>query len=176
MGFLAVAWTFLKAIPWQIYAGAVILASVWFYGERQHHAGYAEASAKYEAQIAAERAKYDDEIASLRAKQQAVITKTVIQYRDRVQVVKEKGDEIIKEIPVLVPLGSPLLAGGVRVAHDAAASGVMPDDPQGAAAAASPVKTAALVATVAENYTACRESSERLIALQQIVSSLAESK
>ena len=176
MGFLAVAWTFLKAIPWQIYAGAILIAGFYGYGVKQHHAGYAEATAKYEAQIAAERAKYDAEITSLRAKQQAVITKTVIQYRDRVQVVKEKGDEIIKEIPVLVPLDSPLLAGGVRVAHDAAASGVMPDDPQGAAAAASPVETAALVATVAENFTACRESSERLIALQQIVSSLAETK
>jgi hypothetical protein len=174
MGFLAVSWAFLKAIPWPIYAAVVIVASVWFYGERQHKAGYAEATAKYEAQIAAERAKYEDELTTLRAKQQEVITKTVIQYRDRVKVVKEKGDAIIQQVTTLVPLGSPLLAGGVRVAHDAAASGVMPGDPAGVAAAAAPVETSALVATVAENYEGCLATREQLIALQQIVSDLAK--
>ncbi len=112
------------------------------------------------------------EVTSIKAKQQEVITKVVTVYRDRIQIVKEKGDEIIKELPVLIPLGSPLLSGGVRVIHDAAALGNLPDDPEGAASAASPVETATLLSTVTENYRTCSVNAEQLIALQTIVKSL----
>ncbi|WP_176038886.1 hypothetical protein [Burkholderia multivorans] len=95
--------------------------------------------------------------------------KIVTQYVDRVRVVREKGDTIIKEVPVyvdreadracLVPLGF------VRV-HDAAAANVPVGDPGSADAAAAGVALSAVAATVADNYTTCHENAEQLIALQ----------
>lgn len=165
-------WAFAKLIPWQLYALAVLVFAFYGYGLYEHHQGVTETEAKYEAQIAKEKVSYAKQVAAIQAKQQEVITKTVIEYRDRIKVVKEKGDAIVKEIPVLVPLDSPLLSGGVRVAHDSAARGDLPDDPLGAAAAANPVTTTTLMATVAENYASCRADQERLRSLQTLVSSL----
>ncbi|MBU9512566.1 hypothetical protein [Burkholderia multivorans] len=95
--------------------------------------------------------------------------KIVTQYVDRVRVVREKGDTIIKEVPVyvdreadracVVPLGF------VRV-HDAAAANVPVGDPGSTDAAAAGVALSAVAATVADNYTTCHENAEQLIALQ----------
>ncbi|PRG19633.1 hypothetical protein [Burkholderia multivorans] len=95
--------------------------------------------------------------------------KIVTQYVDRVRVVREKGDTIVKEVPVyvdreadracVVPLGF------VRV-HDAAAANVPVGDPGSTDAAAAGVALSAVAATVADNYTTCHENAEQLIALQ----------
>ncbi|KVQ82165.1 hypothetical protein WK07_11825 [Burkholderia multivorans] len=95
--------------------------------------------------------------------------KIVTQYVDRVRVVREKGDTIIKEVPVyvdreadracVVPLGF------VRV-HDAAAANVPVGDPGSTDVAAAGVALSAVAATVADNYTTCHENAEQLIALQ----------
>nr|WP_217442977.1 hypothetical protein [Burkholderia diffusa] len=95
--------------------------------------------------------------------------KVVTQYVDRVQVVREKGDTIIKEVPIyvdreadracVVPLGF------VRV-HDGAAANVPVGGPGNADAAPSGVALSAVAATVAGNYTTCHENAEQLIALQ----------
>ncbi|WP_261530583.1 hypothetical protein [Burkholderia multivorans] len=95
--------------------------------------------------------------------------KIVTQYVDRVRVVREKGDTIIKEVPVyvdreadracVVPLGF------VRV-HDAAAANVPLGHPGSTDAAAAGVALSAVAATVADNYTTCHENAEQLIALQ----------
>ncbi|KGC05699.1 hypothetical protein [Burkholderia multivorans] len=95
--------------------------------------------------------------------------KIVTQYVDRVRVVREKGDTIIKEVPVyvdreadracVVPLGF------VRV-HDAAAANVPVGHPGSTDAAAAGVALSAVAATVADNYTTCHENAEQLIALQ----------
>lgn len=172
--FLKSAWGVLKLIPWQVYAVIAAGIAIYGYGLNEHHLGYKEAKAEDAKVAEAVKAKYDIEVAAIKAKQQEVITHEVIVYRDRVKIVKEKGDEIIKEVQVLVPLNSPLLAGGVRVAHDAAALGNLPDDPEGAARTAAPIETAALLTTVAENYQSCSAEREKLIALQTIVSKLGE--
>jgi hypothetical protein len=165
-------WGFLKLIPWQVWAILALGIALLSFGKYEHHKGYSQAAAEYEAKILAEREAYAEEVRELQAKQQQVITKTVIEYRDRIKVVKEKSDEVIRYVDRLVPMDSPLLAGGVRVLHDAAASGVLPDDPEGAARAAAPVEAPALLATVAENYTACHANAEQLVALQTIVKEL----
>lgn len=174
IAFARTVWGFMKLIPWQIYALVGLVFAFYGYGLYEHHQGAKDTAAKYDKQIAAERAAYEKEVAELRAKQQTAITQTVIEYRDRVKVIKEKGDEIVKKEFVYVPLDSPLLASGVRVFHDSAASGVMPDDPIRAIAASDPVETSALMETVAENYTACRTDQERLASLQKLVSYLGE--
>lgn len=111
-------------------------------------------------------AKREAELVALKAKQAAVTTRLVTEYKDRVRVVKEKGDEIVKEVMVYVPVAD-VLPSGWRVFHDAAASGVMPESPERAIAAAAPVEAVAAASTVAENYQACRATREQLIALQK---------
>lgn len=95
--------------------------------------------------------------------------KVVTQYVDRVQVVREKGDTIIKEVPVYVDREADracvVPVGFVRV-HDAAAANMPVGDPGRADAPASGVALSAVAATVAGNYTTCHENAEQLIALQ----------
>jgi hypothetical protein len=134
--------------------------------------GFAEANDQCTAREAAAKEKFDRQVKKIQEEQQQVITRTVIEYRDRVQIVKEKGDEIVKEVPVLVPRTVGVLPGGMRVIHDAAASGDLPSDPQRAADAAAPVDATTLAATVAANYETCRANAEELIALQSLVVSL----
>lgn len=95
--------------------------------------------------------------------------KVVTQYVDRVQVVREKGDTIIKEVPIYVDREADractVPVGFVRV-HDSAAANVPVGDPRDTDAAPSGVALSAVAATVAGNYTTCHETAEQLIALQ----------
>ncbi|WP_205169168.1 hypothetical protein [Burkholderia sp. LMG 13014] len=95
--------------------------------------------------------------------------KVVTQYVDRVQVVRENGDTIIKEVPVYVDREADractIPVGFVRV-HDSAAANVPVGDPGTADAATSGIALSAVAATVAGNYTSCHENAEQLIALQ----------
>ncbi|UEP28267.1 hypothetical protein [Burkholderia sp. B21-007] len=95
--------------------------------------------------------------------------KVVTQYVDRVQVVREKGDAIIKEVPVYVDREADractVPVGFVRV-HDGAAANMPVGDPRGADAAPSGIALSAVAATVTGNYTTCHENAEQLTALQ----------
>lgn len=151
-------------------AGFALLIVLHFWDVREKvSAAESRCDARWEKKLADAKVVYDKALADLKTKQQEVVTRTVIQYRDRTKVVKEEGDAVVQIIPALVT-GS--LPGGVRVAHDAAASGHVPDNPGGTAAAADPVEAAALLTTVAENYQSCRADAERLIALQALVTNL----
>ncbi|WP_175977960.1 hypothetical protein [Burkholderia sp. BCC1047] len=103
--------------------------------------------------------------------------KIITQYVDRVQVVREKGDTIIKEVPVYVDREADractVPVGFVRV-HDGAIANVPVGDPGNADAAPSGVALSAVAATVAGNYTTCHENAEQLIALQARVRDLDE--
>lgn len=106
-------------------------------------------------------------VAGVRVRQAQATVKVVTKYVDRVQVVREKGADIVREVPVYVPLDAPDLPGGFRLLHDAAARG----EPAGPAGGldARPVAAQAVARTVAENYTACRLNAEQLTALQEWV-------
>lgn len=99
--------------------------------------------------------------------------RVVTEYVDRVKVVEKVGQTIVKEIPVYVSAEADracaVPAGFVRV-HDAAATGVPPPGPAGAAdAAPAGIALSAVAGTVADNYTSCRATREQLISLQQYV-------
>lgn len=102
--------------------------------------------------------------------------KVITEYVDRVQVVRERGATIIKEVPVYVTAQAdascPVTAGFVRV-HDAAAEGASldgaPTDPD---APAPGVALSTVADTVVSNYTACHANAEQLIALQAYVREL----
>lgn len=102
-------------------------------------------------------------------KQERETEKVRIAYRDRVKVVREKGEEVIREVEKLVPVDGCQLDGGFRVLHDAAARGELPDTATGADGPPAPVEQAAAARTVAGNYGACHENTEQLTALQDWV-------
>ena len=78
--------------------------------------------------------------AAIRERQAQATVKVVTQYVDRVRVVREKGDTIIKEVPVYVPVQADAACtinrGFVRM-HDAAAAGDLPEPARDADAAAA---------------------------------------
>lgn len=109
------------------------------------------------------------QIAAIRERQAQATVKVVTQYVDRVHVVREKGDTIIKEVPVYVPVQADAACtinrGFVRL-HDAAAASELPEPARDAYAAAAGLALSAVAGTVAANYQTCHENAEQLIALQ----------
>lgn len=107
--------------------------------------------------------------AATRERQAQAAVKVVTQYVDRVRVVREKGDTIIKEVPVYVPVQADAACtinrGFVRL-HDAAAAGSMPEPARDSDAAPSGIALSTVAATVASNYQTCHENAEQLRALQ----------
>ena len=104
-----------------------------------------------------------------RERQAQATVKVVTEYVDRVRIVREKGDTIIKEVPVYVPVQADAACyinrGFVRL-HDAAAAGDLPEPAGDADAAAAGVALSAVAGTVATNYQTCHENAEQLRVLQ----------
>jgi hypothetical protein len=113
---------------------------------------------------------------AVREEQAQATVKVVTQYVDRIRVVREKGDTIIKEVPVYVPVQADAACtinrGFVRL-HDAAAVGALPEPAQDTDAAAAGIALSAVAGTVATNYQTCHETAEQLKALQTWVGEMA---
>jgi hypothetical protein len=96
--------------------------------------------------------------------QQAEATVQVVtQYVDRIQVVREKGDTLIQEVPVYVPVQADAACTvhrGFVSLHDAAAAGELPTAPIDADAPAEGLSLSAVAATVVTNYQTCHENAE----------------
>lgn len=130
------------------------------YGNARYAAGQANVQGKWDQAVA----RGQKELARLRAEAGKVTVRTEVQYIDRIKVIREKGDAIVREVPVFVPAG-PVLPGGFRLLHDAAAANGPVPDPAGIATAA-PVPAQTAAATVAGNYGTCHETAQRLTSLQ----------
>ena len=117
------------------------------------------------------------QVAAVRERQAQATVKVVTQYVDRVRVVREKGETIIKEVPVYVPVQADAACtinrGFVRL-HDAAAQGVVPEPAGDSDAAAAGIALSAVAGTVADNYQRCHENAEQLKALQAWVAAMHE--
>ena len=113
------------------------------------------------------------QVAVARERQAQATVKVVTQYVDRVRVVREKGETIIREVPVYVPVQADAACtinrGFVRL-HDAAAAGELPEPARDADATAADIALSAVAGTVAANYQTCHENAEQLRALQAWVS------
>lgn len=158
----------IRELPWKL-LGLIALVAVSVIGGCQY--GGSRVTAAWDAEREAARLAEAQTVAA----QSEVTTQVVTQYVDRVQVVKERGKEIIKEVPVYVSSAVTCdLPGGFRVLHDAAAEGELPDPARVADAPATSVETAA--ATVIENYATCHELAEQLKALQSWVSQQEEAQ
>lgn len=162
----------LKLVPTSVWvgiaAGLALIAAIWWVDDNGFDRGAASVQVKWDA----DKNRMAALLAREKARQSQVVEKVVVEYRDRIKVVKEKGDEIVKAVPYFVRSECELPAGW-RVLHDAAAAGSFPDDPERAIAAAKPVESVAAAETVAANYASCRADQARLAALQQLVKGLA---
>ena len=133
--------------------------------------GYGKGSASRNAEIASYQAaikvseKLADEADERAAKASA---KVVIQYRDKVRIVREVTPGEIQLIEVIKRERLPDLSPSFRVLHDSAAAGSKaPENPAGTDAAPVPVEDAA--ETIRQNYATCRADQERLAGLQEII-------
>ena len=110
---------------------------------------------------------------TMRQRQAEATVKVVTEYVDRVRVVREKGDTIIKEVPVYVPVQADAACsinrGFVRLL-DAATAGELPEPARDADAASAGIALSAVAGTVAANYQTCHENAEQLRALQWWIS------
>ncbi len=150
-------------IPWQVWACAGLVLLLSAAGWKLYDLGQDHKQAEWDASI--ERGKVIVE--KLKANQGKVTTKIVTQTVERIKVVTEKGDEIIKRVEVFVPNGTCELPGSFRVYHDAAADNAIPDSTRIPDAKPVPAKT--LATTLAENYTTCHKAITDLQGLRQWV-------
>src|SRR5260363_54559 len=72
-------------------------AAVWKFQAMRYEARLARAQAA----LVSYRAKIASANARLEKAQARVVTRVEVRYRDRIRVIKEKGDAIIKEVPVM---------------------------------------------------------------------------
>ena len=161
----------MSVIPWPyrlLVVAALGLALVGF--------GWVKGANHVQAQWDAAVQQQSLQAAAIRERQAQATVEVITEYVDRVRVVREKGDTIIKEVPVYVPVQADAACtinrGFVRL-HDAAAAGALPEPARDTDAAAAGFALSAVAGTVATNYQTCHETAEQLRALQTWVGEMA---
>lgn len=161
--------TLLKFIPFMsnykllIQVASVILLSFGLYME-----GGVSNQEKWEAKVAQVKL----EMAKKDAASSDASVRVVTKYVTRVEVVKEKGESIVKEIPNLISAtadGQCVIPNGFVLLHDSASRNEIPEPSGIANEAASGVKISGVGKTVAENYTTYHQVAEQLKSLQEWV-------
>ena len=158
----------MSLIPWPYRWLALVLLAAALFGF-----GWIKGAGHAQTQWDAAVQKQALQAAAVGERQAQATVKVVTQYVDRVRVVREKGDTIIKEVPVYVPVQADAACtinrGFVRL-HDAAAAGELPETARDADAAPAGLALSAVAGTVAANYQTCHENAEQLRALQAWIS------
>ena len=98
--------------------------------------------------------------------------KVVTKYITNVEVVKEKGESIVKEIPKLITAtadGQCVIPNGFVLLHNSASRNEVPDSSGVTNDAASGVKLSGVAETITENYTTYYKVAEQLKSLQEWV-------
>jgi hypothetical protein len=131
--------------------------------------GWLKGASHVQAQWDAATAAQQQALAQVQTRQAEATVQVVTQYVDRIQIVREKGDTLIQEIPVYVPVQADAACTvhhGFVSLHDAAAAGELPEPARDADAPAEGLALSAVAATVVSNYQTCHENAEQLKALQ----------
>jgi bifunctional pyridoxal-dependent enzyme with beta-cystathionase and maltose regulon repressor activities len=159
-------------IPWP-YRGlaiAAVAAALFIFG-------WVKGSEHVQVQWDAATAAQQLAAAHTQVRQAEASVQVVTQYVDRVRVIREKGDTIIQEVPIYVPVQADAACtinhGFVRL-HDAAAAGQLPEPAADADAPTPGLALSAVAETVASNYQTCFENAEQLKALQTWVKQMQE--
>jgi hypothetical protein len=151
-------------IPWpnRLLALAALCIAVFGFGWLK---GANRVQARWDAATAAQQQAQ----ARTQIRQAEATVQVVTQYVDRIQVVREKGDTLIQEVPVYVPVQADAACTvhrGFVSLHDAAAAGELPQPARDADAPAEGLALSAVATTVVTNYQTCHENAEQLKALQ----------
>lgn len=123
---------------------------------------------KWEARVAEVKL----EMAKKDAASSDATVKVVTKYITNVEVVKEKGESIVKEIPKLITAtadGQCVIPNGFVLLHDSASRNEVPDSSGVTNEAASGVKLSGVAETITENYTTYHKVAEQLRSLQEWV-------
>ncbi len=131
--------------------------------------GWLKGASHVQAQWDAATAAQQQAQAQIQTRQAQATVQVVTRYVDRIQVVREKGDTLIQEIPVYVPVQADaacIVHRGFVSLHDAAAAGELPTASGDPDAPAEGLAVSAVAATVVTNYQTCHENAEQLKALQ----------
>lgn len=129
------------------------------HGERsagQEHVDYVQEQSKRQVQVAKAQAQ--------------VVVKTEVKYRDRIRTIYVKGEEIEKEVPVLVAPSDDLL-DGVSVGFVRSFNAAWSGEPAGSASESDRIAAGVPLAEVAEtnafNAKACRAWRELAMGLRE---------
>lgn len=131
--------------------------------------GWLNGASHVQAQWDAATAAQQLAMAEVQIRQAEATVQVVTKYVDRIQVVREKGDTLIQEIPVYVPVQADAACTvhrGFVSLHNAAAAGELPESARDADAPAEGLALSAVATTVVSNYQTCHENAEQLKALQ----------
>jgi hypothetical protein len=149
-------------LPYRILGAVFIVISVFAFG---YVKGLRVGEDKIKLFRAEVKAKYEKMQHDLEVAKNAVNTKIVTEYVDRIIYVtkwRTKNVEIIKEVPSNCELSS----GWVHV-HDASASGTDADRTTAADGTSSGIKDTEALETVVDNYGACAANTEKLKSWQK---------
>ncbi len=130
---------------------------------------YMEGGISNQAEWEAKVAQVKLDMAVKEVASEKVTTKIVTKYIKQIQVVKETGDVIIKEIPTYITKiddSKCAVPNGFVVLHDSASRNEVPDSTRVPNAGASNVKISEVAGTVIENYTTYYQLAEQLKSLQ----------
>jgi hypothetical protein len=147
------------SLPIKLVSTVVFLAGIYFMG------GYGN-EMSWRAKVEAMK----QEIALKEEQSKEVTTQVVTKYVDRVKIVKEKSDEQIKTIPILISKDSDdkcVVPTGFSVLHDAAAKNEVPDTARTTNDTPSGIKLSEVAETVVGNYSVCTQNAEQLKSLQE---------
>ncbi len=150
------------AWPYRLLALAALCIALFGFGWLK---GASHVQAQWDAATAAQQLA----MAEVQTRQAEATVQVVTQYVDRIQIVREKGDTLIQEVPVYVPVEADAACTvhrGFVSLHDAAAAGELPTAPGDPDAPAEGLALSAVAATVVTNYQTCHENAEQLKALQ----------
>ena len=154
----------MSVIPWPYRLLALAALCIALFG-----LGWLKGAGHVQAQWDAATTAQQKAQAQVQIRQAEATVQVVTKYVDRVQIVREKGDTLIQEIPVYVPVQADAACTvhrGFVSLHDAAAAGQLPEPARDADAPAEGLALSAVAATVVTNYQTCHENAEQLKALQ----------
>lgn len=146
-------------LPYKIAAAVFLLIAVF-------GIGYMKGSDRADVIIAEAAAKANEQIAELERKNSEISNTVVTKYVDKVRVVKEREYVYLGQAQTNVP-GQFNLSAGWLYLHDAGAQGSDADTSRASDATSSAIRDNTALGVVLKNYSACRENSHQLEALQQ---------
>ena len=149
----------LYRLPIQVASIAILVFGVYMEG------GIATQE-KWEARVAEVKL----EMAKKETASAEVTTKVVTKYINKVQIVKEKGNDIIKQVPVYITKDADAkcdVPTGFVVLHDSASRNEVPDPTRKVDGTTSEVKISGVAETVIDNYTTYHQVAEQLKSLQE---------